>query len=252
MNDTAKRHAIITGGSAGIGRAAAYALVRDGWTVTVCGRGEAALAETAADPRAAGAVDWAVCDITDEAAIASLFDFSLKRYGHIDLVVANAGMPGPTEEFGDVDVEQYRTTVDVNLTGTFLTCREAFRRMKIAGGGRIIVNASIAAQVPRPRSVAYASTKSALVGLTKVLSLDGRANGITCGRIDIGNAATELLAGFGVGEGALQANGSRLVEPTCDVDDAAKAIAFMASLPPEATVDELTVSASGMPFIGRG
>lgn len=252
MNDTVKRHAIVTGGSAGIGQAAAFALVRDGWTVTVCGRGEEALRATAADSRAEGAIDWSVCDITDEQAVARLFDDALAGHDRIDLVVANAGMPGPTEEFGDVDVSGYRATVEVNLTGTFLTCREAFRQMKATGGGRIIVNASIASQVPRPRSVAYASTKSALVGLTKVLSLDGRAHGITCGRIDIGNAATELLADFGVGDGALQANGSRVVEPTCDVADAARAIAFMASLPPEATVDELTVTASGMPFIGRG
>ncbi|MBV7295169.1 SDR family oxidoreductase [Corynebacterium sp. TAE3-ERU12] len=244
-------HAVVTGGGGGIGRAVAFALIQDGWTVTVCGRSADNLAATVSDPRSAGRIDQRVCDISDESSVAALFDYVADTHHRVDLLVANAGTPGPAAEFGQVPADEFRATVDTNLVGTFLTCQEAFRRMRGAGG-RIIINASIAAQVPRPHTAAYAATKSALRGLSKVISLDGRAYGITCGRIDIGNAATELLDGFGAQSGALQPDGSHKVEPTFSVADAARAVALMASMPPEAVVDELTVTAAGMPFVGRG
>ncbi len=154
--------------------------------------------------------------------------------------------------FDDLTLDQWRRVVDVNLTGSFLCARAAFAQMKRQdpGGGRIINNGSISAHVPRPHSAPYTATKHAITGLTRSLALDGRAHGITCGQIDIGNAATPLTAAMAVG--MPQADGSIRTEPTMDVDDVARAVVYMASLPPDATVLTMTVMAAAMPYVGRG
>lgn len=251
---TLPRVAVVTGGGAGIGREAARALADDGWLVLVAGRTAATLEETCDRP----GVRAHVADVTDAAAVAGLFDAAIawaaEEGGLLGLAFVNAGVPGPTAEFGDIDTAGFRETVEVNLTGAFLTAREAFRRMRDQdpAGGRILVNGSIAAQRPRPHSAPYAASKAALAGLTQVISLDGRAHGITAGQVDIGNAATGLLDGFAATTGALQPDGSRKVEPSFPAAEAGRAVAYLASLPDSATVDRMTITAAGMPFTGRG
>lgn len=248
----ARRVAVVTGGGAGIGAEVARALAADGWLVRICGRREGPLSDVCAgDP---DRLSWAVCDVTDEAAVDRFFGDAAADFGRIDAVVVNAGAPGPTGELGDIGAAGFRETVEVNLTGAFLTARAAFRVMRDQepAGGRIIFNASIAARVPRPHSAPYAASKAGVAGLATVTALDGRAHGISVTRIDVGNAATGLLDGFGATASALQADGSRVVEPTFPAAEAARAFAYAASLPTGAQVDELTVTATGMPFLGRG
>jgi NAD(P)-dependent dehydrogenase (short-subunit alcohol dehydrogenase family) len=170
----------------------------------------------------------------------------------VDLLFNNAGGFGPSGLVDEIDVAQWRATVDVNLTGSFLCAREAFAMMREQRpqGGRIINNGSISAQVPRPGSAAYTATKHAITGLTKTLSLDGRPFRIVCGQIDIGNAATDMTAG--IAEGARQADGSVRPEPTFDVAHVAEAVLAMARLPLDVTVQTMTIAATGMPFVGRG
>lgn len=250
--DATPRIALVTGGGAGIGAEVATALAADGWTVRICGRTPEPLETTcAADP---ARLSWARCDVTDEADVDALVAGIIADHGRLDLAVVNAGVPGPTAPLGDVDPAGFRETIDINLTGAFLTARAAFRVMAAQdpSGGRILFNGSIAAQTPRPHSAPYAASKAGLAGLAAVTSLDGRPHGITATRIDIGNAATGLLAGFGASTGALQADGTRLVEPTFPAAEAARAFVYAASLPPSAVVDQLTVTAAGMPFAGRG
>ena len=250
--DATPRIALVTGGGVGIGAEVATALAAVGWTVRICGRTPEPLETTcAADP---ARLSWARCDVTDEADVDALVAGIIADHGRLDLAVVNAGVPGPTAPLGDVDPAGFRETVEVNLTGAFLTARAAFRVMAAQdpSGGRILFNGSIAAQTPRPHSAPYAASKAGLAGLAAVTSLDGRPHGITATRIDIGNAATGLLAGFGASTGALQADGTRLVEPTFPAAEAARAFAYAASLPPSAVVDQLTVTAAGMPFAGRG
>jgi NAD(P)-dependent dehydrogenase (short-subunit alcohol dehydrogenase family) len=183
-----------------------------------------------------------------------LFADTVGAFGRVDVLFNNAGTFGPSGDVGEIDPAGWESTVAVNLTGSFLCAAAAFRAMKAQEprGGRIINNGSISAHSPRPRSVAYTTTKHAITGLTKSIELDGRPWGITCGQIDIGNTRTEIMETLGVGEGALQADGSRRVEPTFAVEEAAEAVAFMASLPAEASVGSLLITASGMPFVGRG
>lgn len=250
--DATPRIALVTGGGAGIGAEVATALAADGWTVRICGRTPEPLEATCtADPTR---LSWARCDVTDEADVDALVAGIIADHGRLDLAVVNAGVPGPTAPLGDVDPAGFRETVEVNLTGAFLTARAAFRVMAAQdpSGGRILFNGSIAAQTPRPHSAPYAASKAGLAGLAAVTSLDGRPHGITATRIDIGNAATGLLAGFGASTGALQADGTRLVEPTFPAAEAARAFVYAASLPPSAVVDQLTVTAAGMPLAGRG
>ena len=249
----AGRAAIVTGAGSGIGRAAARALLDAGWDVVLAGRRREAL-EEALDP----AGDWpgralvVPTDVTDTAAVRSLFAHARQDLGRVDLLFNNAGsfgLPAPVEEVSD---EQWRAVVDVNLTGSFLCAREAFRTMKeqTPPGGRIINNGSISAHVPRPHALAYTATKHAITGLTKGLALEGRAHGIACGQIDVGNAATEMTAAFE--RGVLQADGSTAAEPTMDVRHVADAVLYMAGLPPSANALFLTVMATAMPFVGRG
>ena len=251
--------AVITGGGSGIGRASAIALAREGWAVVVAGRRHDALAETVALIETIDLVEATrstamavVCDVTDEADVEALFAASVERHGRIDLLFNNAGSGAPPVPFDELTLDQWRHVVDVNLTGSFLCARAAYRQMKRQDppGGRIVNNGSISAHVPRPHSAPYTATKHAITGLTRSLALDGRAHGITCGQIDIGNAATPLTAPMAIG--MPQADGSTRTEPTMDVDDVARAIVYMAGLPPDANVLTITVMAAAMPYVGRG
>ena len=205
--------------------------------------------------REAGPDDRALAvptDITDPDGVARLFGRAVEAFGRVDLVFNNAGISAPGVRLEDLTIEQWRAVVDINLTGAFLCTREAFRVMKAQTprGGRIINNGSISAQVPRPNSAPYTATKHAITGLTKSTSLDGRAYDIACGQIDIGNAATDMTARMA--EGVPQANGTRMIEPRMDVNDVARAVVYMASLPLESYVQFMTVMATKMPLIGRG
>ncbi len=248
----AARVAIITGAGSGIGKASALALLADGWSVVFAGRRVERLKEAAKEGKQFGQRTLVVpTDVTDPAAIKNLFAQTSEAFGRLDLLFNNAGisMPGLLE---DLTYEQWQTVVATNLTGAFLCTQEAFKIMKNQDprGGRIINNGSISAHVPRPNSVPYTATKHALTGLTKATSLDGRKYDIACGQIDIGNAEMDLAAKMK--DGMLQAHGAIMVEPTMDVQQVARAVVYMASLPLDANVQTLTVMATKMPFVGRG
>ncbi|HLX51555.1 MAG TPA: SDR family oxidoreductase [Streptosporangiaceae bacterium] len=242
---------VVTGAGSGLGRCVSQALLAAGWQVAVAGRREGALRETVA-----GAGEDAVlvvpADVTVPDSVAALFEAVQRRWGRIDLLFNNAGVFGPAGTVDELTLEQWQSMVATNLTGAFLCAHHAVRMMKAQTpqGGRIINNGSISAQAPRPRSVGYTSTKHAITGLTKSISLDGRGFGIACGQIDIGNAATELTKG--ISEGALQANRTVMPEPTFDPRHVADAVLYMASLPLDANVQFMTITATEMPFIGRG
>lgn len=221
-----------------------------GWSVVLAGRRAKALEETAS--LAGGDVLCLPTDVTSPTDVTTLFGATREHHGRVDLLFNNAGTSGPHVAFEDISYEDWRSAVDVNLTGAFLCAQAAFRVMKGQSpqGGRIINNGSISAQVPRPDSAPYTATKHAMTGLTKSLSLDGRAHSIACGQIDIGNAATEMTRRMRTG--IPQANGEVMVEPVMDVGDVARTVLHMAELPLEANVQFATVMATGMPFIGRG
>jgi NAD(P)-dependent dehydrogenase (short-subunit alcohol dehydrogenase family) len=244
------RVAIVTGGGSGIGRAVGLALGRAGWRVVLAGRREAALNAV----RAESSDDLVpiTTDVTDEHSVGRLFDQTVARLGRIDLLFNNAGAASPSSGIADIALSDWSSIFSVNVTGAFLCAREAFRRMAAQSprGGRIINNGSLSAHVPRPRSAPYTVSKHAMTGLTRALSLEGREFDIACGQIDIGNAATRMTAGFAAG--SMQADGTIAPEPTMDVANVAATVVYMASLPPEANVQFLTVMATKMPFIGRG
>ncbi|MFI9554855.1 SDR family oxidoreductase [Nonomuraea endophytica] len=243
--------AVVTGAGSGIGRAVARGLRGAGYVVVVAGRREAALRETAGSPDGGG---WLVVptDVRDEGSVAALFGAVLDRFGRVDLLFNNAGIGTPAVPVDELDVEQWRTAVDTNLTGSFLCARAAFGIMRTQDprGGRIINNGSISAHAPRPFSAPYTATKHAITGLTKALSLDGRPYDIVCSQIDIGNAATELTARMA--QGVLQADGTTAPEPLMDVEHVVSAVLYMAGLPLAANVQFMTVMATTMPFVGRG
>jgi NAD(P)-dependent dehydrogenase (short-subunit alcohol dehydrogenase family) len=243
--------AVVTGAGSGLGRHITIALAEAGWRVAATGRRLAALEATAA-LAPAGSVLPAVADVTDADSVASLFAAVGDRYGRLDLLVNNAGTGAPAGAVDEVPLEGWQSIVATNLTGSFLCAHHAVRMMKAQDpqGGRIINNGSISAHTPRPRSVGYTATKHAITGLTKSISLDGRPYNIACGQIDIGNAATEMTQA--IAAGAVQADGSVLAEPTFDPRHAAAAVLFMAELPLDANVQFLTITATTMPFIGRG
>ncbi|MEE3286913.1 MAG: SDR family oxidoreductase [Pseudomonadota bacterium] len=251
--NTRIKTAIITGAGSGVGRAAALALHSEGYSVTLAGRRLDALEETAGLASSSGERTLVVpTDITDADSVSDLFGRAVGAFGRIDVLFNNAGIgarPVPMEE---LEIEEWRAVVDVNLTGTFLCTQEAFRIMKSQQpkGGRIINNGSISAHTPRPNSAPYTATKHAIAGLTRSTSLDGRAHDIACGQIDIGNALTDMTARMA--GGVAQANGSIAVEPTMDANDIGRAIIYMAGLPLAANVLFMTVMASHMPFVGRG
>jgi NAD(P)-dependent dehydrogenase (short-subunit alcohol dehydrogenase family) len=245
--------ALVTGAGSGIGKAAAMALLADGWQVVLAGRGLAPLQEVLATSDAPERGCAVSADVTRESAVVSLFDAAIERFGRIDLLFNNAGRSAPPGVLlEDLSLTQWQAVVDVNLTGMFLCLRQAFRVMKAQApqGGRIINNGSISATTPRPNSIAYTSTKHAVTGLTKTASLDGRKYNIAVGQIDIGNAATDMTQRQQTG--ILQANGSVAIEPVMDVAIVGESVVHMANLPLQANVMFHTIMATNMPFAGRG
>ncbi len=245
--------AIVTGGSAGIGRAAAIALLQDGWSVAIGGRRAEALAETLKLAGDAGARGLAVPgDLSNPEGCANLFAKTLAHFGQVDLLFNNAGIFTPGVPLEDLTPAQWQAAVNINLSTFFYCTQEAFRTFKARDpmGGRIINNGSISAHAPRPNSAPYTSTKHAITGLTKSCSLDGRKYNIAVGQIDIGNAATEMTKAME--KGVPQADGSVKPEPTMDVAHIADAVVHMANLPLDANIQFMTIMATKMPLVGRG
>lgn len=240
---------LITGASAGIGRATAERFLEAGWQVGLLARRGDALASFAAGRTNALALP---ADVTQAAEVDAAFARAVATFGRLDVLFNNAGRFGPSGLIDEISPEEWRATVAVNLDGMFLCARAAFRQMRTQSpqGGRIINNGSISAHTPRPRSVAYTSTKHAITGLTKTLALDGRPFDICCGQIDIGNATTDMTAAMA--NGVRQADGSLRAEDRIDVVHVADAVLQMARLPLSANVLFTTIMASKMPFVGRG
>ncbi len=245
--------ALVTGAGSGIGRAVSLALQGAGYSVVLAGRRAGELEKTAASASASGGKMLAVpTDIGKPESVKALFERARVAFGRLDLLFNNAGAGTPAIPMEDLTYEQWSAVLAVNLTGAFLCAQEAIRMMKAQAprGGRIINNGSISAHTPRPHSAPYTSTKHAITGLTKSISLDGRPFDICCGQIDIGNAATEMTERMK--SGVLQANGSLAPEPRMEVKNVADAVLYMASLPLDANVLFMTVMANTMPFAGRG
>jgi NAD(P)-dependent dehydrogenase (short-subunit alcohol dehydrogenase family) len=223
-----------------------------GYSVALAGRRAEALNQTRELAGGGASVVAVAADVSDPVAVRALFDRVRTEFGRLDLLFNNAGMGAPAVPMEELTFEQWNAVVGVNLTGSFLCAQEAIRLMKAQDpkGGRIINNGSISAYAPRPNSAPYTATKHAITGLTKSISLDGRAWDIACGQIDIGNAATELTERMAAG--VPQANGTMAVEPRMDVKLVADAVLYMASLPLEANVQFMTVMATKMPYVGRG
>jgi len=243
--------ALVTGAGSGIGRACAIALGEAGYAMVLAGRTLDKLKDTQGLIR--GKSIAVATDVTDPSSVAHLFAETKRNFGRLDVLFNNAGTGAPgTIMLEDLTFEQWTNVVNTNLTGPFLCTQEAFKLMKSQDpqGGRIINNGSISAHTPRPNSAPYTSTKHAITGLTKSTSLDGRKYNIACGQIDIGNAATDMTARMA--GGVPQADGSLKPEPTMDVNEVARAIVHMASLPLSANVLFMTVMATKMPFVGRG
>ncbi len=244
---------LVTGASAGIGRATAIAFLEAGAQVVLTGRRLDALDETLALSGApAGRALCLAGDVSDEAFVDGLFAALEARFGRLDVVFNNAGISLHSRTIDEISPQEFRTVIDVNVIGAFLIARAAFALMRRQSpqGGRIINNGSISAHVPRPGSVAYTTSKHAITGLTRSLSLDGRRFNIACGQIDIGNAASDMTDAMS--KGVPQANGTVAAEPVMDVQHVASSVLYMASLPLEANVQFMTVMATAMPFIGRG
>ena len=244
--------AIVTGAGTGVGKAAALALLADGYRVVLAGRRPEPLAEVIA---LSGAGDRALAVPTDVAhpdSVKALFDATVTKFGRVDVLFNNAGVSAPGIPLEDLSFEQWKNVVDINLTGVFLCIQNAFRVMKAQTprGGRIINNGSISATTPRPNSSPYTSTKHGVQGLTKAASLDGRKYDIAVGQIDIGNAATEMAQRMATG--IVQANGETAIEPLMDVNIVGQSVLYMANLPLSANVLFHTVMATNMPFVGRG
>ena len=245
--------ALVTGAGSGIGRAVSLALQSAGYSVVLAGRRAEELEKTASQANASGGRMLPVpTDIGNPAAVKALFAKALETFGRLDLLFNNAGAGTPAVPMEDLTFEQWSAVVSVNLTGAFLCAQEAIRIMKAQSprGGRIVNNGSISAHTPRPHSAPYTATKHAITGLTKSISLDGRPFDICCGQIDIGNAETEMTARMS--GGVLQANGTTAPEPRMDVQNVARAVLYMDSLPLDSNVLFLTVMANTMPFVGRG
>jgi len=250
---SSEKVAIVTGAGSGIGKAVALALMREGYAVVLAGRRKERLEAAALEGKSSGARTLIVpTDVSDPASVKALFAKTKVSFGRLDLLFNNAGTGAPPVPLEELTYEQWKSVVDINLTGAFLCTQEAFKLMKgqEPRGGRIINNGSISAHAPRPNSAPYTSTKHAITGLTKSTSLDGRKYDIACGQIDIGNAATEMTARMK--SGVPQAHGSVAVEPTMDVENVARSVVLMAGLPLDANVQFLTVMATKMPFVGRG
>jgi NAD(P)-dependent dehydrogenase (short-subunit alcohol dehydrogenase family) len=246
------RVAIVTGAGSGIGRSAALALLKEGYRVALAGRRRDRLEQTAADSGAGERALVVPTDVADPASVRALFAQTREAFGRLDVLFNNAGRGAPAVPLEDLTYEQWKSVVDVNLTGLFLCTQEAFRIMKDQDprGGRIINNGSISAHAPRPRSAPYTATKHAVTGLTKSTALDGRPYDIACSQIDIGNARTELAARMATG--VPQADGRMAVEPLMDVEHVGRAVAYLAGLPLDVNVLFMTLMATKMPLVGRG
>jgi NAD(P)-dependent dehydrogenase (short-subunit alcohol dehydrogenase family) len=245
--------AIVTGAGSGIGRAVALALQSAGYSVALAGRRLAELEQTAHQAKQAGGGMLPVAtDVRQPDSVRALFRATVEKFGRLDVLFNNAGINAPSIPMEELTYEQWSDVVNVNLTGSFLCAQEAIRQMKSQQpkGGRIINNGSLSAHVPRPHSAPYNATKHAITGLTKSISLDGRAHNIACGQIDIGNAGIDM--GGKPPKAALQANGDLVLEPRMNYEHVADAVVYMSSLPLEANVQFMTVMATNMPFIGRG
>jgi NAD(P)-dependent dehydrogenase (short-subunit alcohol dehydrogenase family) len=244
--------AIVTGGNAGIGKAAALALLGDGWRVAIAGRRREALEQVVAESNAAGRMLAVPTDVTDAASVAALFDATVGQWGRVDLLFNNAGIGAPAVPIDELPLDKWHAVVNTNLNGMFYCIQQAFKVMKAQQpmGGRIINNGSISAHAPRPFSIAYTATKHAVTGLTKSAALDGRRYDICVGQIDIGNAGTDMANRMA--KGVPQANGEIAPEPLMDVNIVGQSVLYMANLPKEANVLFHTVMATKMPFVGRG
>jgi NADP-dependent 3-hydroxy acid dehydrogenase YdfG len=244
--------AVVTGAGSGIGKGAALALLKAGYSVALAGRRAELLDKTAAESGARARALAVPTDVSDPRAVAALFAQTKEKFGRVDVLFNNAGANAPGILFEDLTYEKWKSVVDVNLTGMFLCAQAAYRLMKEQRprGGRIINNGSISAHAPRPDSAPYTATKHAVTGLTKSISLDGRKYDIACSQIDIGNALTELAARMATG--VKQANGAIEVEAMMDVQHVANAVVHMAGLPLEVNVQFMTIMATKMPFVGRG
>jgi NAD(P)-dependent dehydrogenase (short-subunit alcohol dehydrogenase family) len=248
---TTSKVVLVTGAGTGIGRAVALAFLRDGHRVVLAGRRAEPLQSVAKE----SGTDRALAvptDVGNPESVAVLFAQIRDKFGRLDVLVNNAGVSGLGMNFEDIGFEQWQNIVNINLTGSFLCAQGAFKLMKdqVPQGGRIINNGSISAHAPRPNSAPYTSTKHAITGLTKSLSLDGRKYNIACGQIDIGNALTELSVRMT--KGVMQANGQTAVEPMMEATEVADAVIHMASLPLTTNVQFMTIMATQMPFVGRG
>jgi NAD(P)-dependent dehydrogenase (short-subunit alcohol dehydrogenase family) len=250
---TESRVAVVTGAGSGIGRAAALALLADGYQVALAGRRPEPLRATAEASGAARAQALVVpTDVRSQVEVRALFARVKEKLGRVDVLFNNAGIGSPPAAFEDLTIEQWKGVMDVNLTGMFLCAQEAFRAMRDQSprGGRIINNGSLSAHAPRPSSAPYTASKHAITGLTKSIALDGRKYDIACSQIDIGNAATELTTRME--RGVPQANGAVVVEPRMDVTHVGSSVVYIANLPPGANVLFMTIMATKMPFVGRG
>jgi NAD(P)-dependent dehydrogenase (short-subunit alcohol dehydrogenase family) len=250
---TGRKHAVVTGAGSGIGRAAALALLADGWHVALAGRRPEPLQATAESAGEHAARTLVVpTDVRDPAEVRALFARARQAFGRVDVLFNNAGIGAPPVPFEDLTPEQWRGVVDVNLTGMFLCAQEAFRAMRDQSprGVRIINNGSLSAYVPRPNSAPYTATKHAVTGLSKCIALDGRKYDIACSQLDIGNAATDLTERMD--RGVPQANGASMVEPRMDVAHVGATVLHLASLPLDANVLYMTLMATKMPYVGRG
>jgi len=242
--------ALITGAGSGIGRRTAVEFDRHGYALVLAGRRGESLQATAA--MCSGETEVVPCDVSDAASVEALFQRIRSRFGRVDVVFNNAGTNTPAQPIDELPADALREVIEVNLIGSILCAREAFALMKAQSpsGGRIINNGSVSAYGPRPHSVAYTASKHGITGLTKSLILDGRAHGINCSQIDIGNAASERTDRME--KGVLQANGTTAPEPRISLDLVAEAVVNLVALPPEANVPFMTIMASAMPLYGRG
>jgi NADP-dependent 3-hydroxy acid dehydrogenase YdfG len=249
---TQTKVAIVTGAGSGVGKAAALALLKVGYSVALAGRRADALDQTAKESGAGARALTVQTDVSNPDSVKALFAATKKAFGRIDVLFNNAGVNAPAIPLEELTFEQWKNVVDINLTGMFLCIQEAFRAMKdqTPRGGRIINNGSISAHAPRPNSIAYTSTKHGVTGLTKSASLDGRKYDIACSQIDIGNALTEMAAKMT--KGVPQANLEIKIEPTIDVNKVGDAVVYMSEQPLDVNVQFLTIMATKMPFVGRG
>lgn len=245
--------ALVTGAGSGIGRACSIGLAKAGFSLALVGRKAEKLEETAAVVAAIGGEVIAFpANVAEEEAVARAFAQTVERFQRLDLLFNNAGTSAPKAECGDVELRHFERVLTTNVTGSFLCARAAFRQMKVQdpNGGRIINNGSVSAQVPRPGGTPYTISKHAITGLTKQIALDGRAYRIACGQIDIGNANTTMADSLRAG--IQQADGRIAPEPVMPIDSVVDAVVFMARLPLDSNVQFMTVTATNMPFIGRG